>query len=268
MSSNEQQATRLAQVFRQDHNFGISPIGDVFEMVHTATGVDVFSIDAAQEEHGLTMLDPDTGRRVIVVATTAHPMRQRSSVAHELGHLLRGDLDTAEQAPPGERNPAEICADAFARHLLLPLDAVRTHLAKADAASLADLSDLVQTYEVSPAIAAIQLRTADLITEETCRDWMRRPCRHLALQFGWLNQYDSLADASRRPRAPQTLMKRAVAAYNDGVLDITELATWYGTSEHDLRAELCEPHPAPAAIDDPWDLDAPLFPEHDGHMGS
>jgi Zn-dependent peptidase ImmA (M78 family) len=268
MSSNEQQATRLAQAFRKDHSLGILPIRDVFELVHATTGVDVFSIDAAEEEHGLTMLDPQTGRRVVVVATTPHPMRQRSSVAHELGHLLHGDLDTTEPTCPGERGPAEICADAFARHLLLPLDAVRTRLLKTDAVSLADLSDLVQEYEVSPAIAAIQMRTANLITEETCRDWMRHPSRHLALQFGWLSQYDNLAEASRRPRAPQTLMKRAVAAYKDDVLGIAELAAWYGASEHDLLAELSEPHPAPVGVDDAWDLDAPLFPDHDGHRGS
>ncbi|MDQ1306251.1 MAG: hypothetical protein QG671_2083 [Actinomycetota bacterium] len=244
MNSNEQQAIRLAKTFRQDHDLGISPIKDVFEMVHTTIGIDAFSIDAAEEEHGLTMLDPQTGRRVIVVATTPHPMRQRSSVAHELGHLLRGDLEITEPTCPGERSPAEICADAFARHLLLPLDAVRTRLAETEKASPADLSDLVQEYEVSPAIAALQLRDTHLITEETCRDWRRFPSKHLAVQFGWLNQYNSIAEGSRRPRAPQTLMKRAVAAYQDGVLGITELAAWYGTSEHNLRTELGEPRPA------------------------
>lgn len=268
MISNEQQAIRLAQTFRKDHDLGISPIRDVFEMVHATTGVDVFSIDAAEEEHGLTMLDPRTRRRVIVVATTPHPMRQRSSVAHELGHLLRGDLETTEPTCPGERCPAEICADAFARHLLLPLDAVRTRLSETEEASLAELSDLVQEYEVSPAIAAIQLRTAALITEETCLDWMRRSSRHLALRFGWLSRYDSLADASRRPRAPQTLMKRAVAGYKDGVLGIAELAAWYGVSEHDLRAELGEPRQAPETVDEAWDLDAPLFPDNNGQTGS
>mgnify|MGYP000876715461 CR=1 FL=1 len=268
MSPNEQQAAHLAQTFRHDHSLGTSPIKDVFELVHATTGVDVFSIDAAEEEHGLTMLDPHTGRRVIVVATTAHPMRQRSCVAHELGHLLRGDLETTEQASPGERGPAEICADAFARHLLLPLDALPAHRAPTGEVSLAALSDLVQTYEVSPAIAAIQLRTATLIDEAICQDWMRCSARSLALRFGWLNQYDSLSRTSRRPRAPQTLMKRAVAAYKDGVLGIAELANWYGASEDDLRAELGEPDPAPSILDDTWDLDAPLFPDADGRPGS
>jgi Zn-dependent peptidase ImmA (M78 family) len=263
MSSNERRARRLAETFRDDHDLGTLAIKDVFELVHAATAVDVFSIEAGEEEHGLSMLDPKTGRHVIVVATTPHPMRQRSSVAHELGHLLHGDLDNPEPSTPGERGPAEICADAFARHLLLPLGAVRTRLADTGEASLGDLSDLVQEYEVSPAIAAIQLKVAGLITEVTCEEWKRLSTRQLALQYGWLNQYDSLAEASKRPRAPQALMKRAVAGYQNGVLGIAELSTWYGQSAQDLQAELAEPHPATAAEDD-WGLGSPLFPTGDG----
>jgi len=45
--------------------------------------------------------------------------------AHELGHHIAGDLTSGKTLTPGERSPAEIRADAFARHLLLPLAAVR-----------------------------------------------------------------------------------------------------------------------------------------------
>lgn len=262
MGSNEQEARARAAAFRNDHSLGTLPIKDVFEMAHAATGVDVFSIEAGEEEHGLSMLDTDTGRQVIVVATTPHPTRQRTCVAHELGHLLRGDLDNPAPSPPGERSPAEICADAFARHLLLPLQAVHAKLRDTDGASLAELSDLVQEYEVSPAIAAIQLREAKRIDETTCDEWKRLSTRQLAVQFGWLNQYDALAEAARTPRAPQALMKRAVAGYQHGVLGITELSAWYGQSEENLRAELGTPPPAPVADDD-WDLDTPLFPHSD-----
>ena len=264
MGSNEQEARARAETFRQEHGLGILPVKDVFELAHAATGVDVFSIEAGEEEHGLSMLDTDTGRQVVVVATTPHPMRQRTSVAHELGHLLRGDLDSPEPSTPGERTPAEICADAFARHLLLPLEAVRAKLSDIGAASLADLSDLVQEYEVSPVLAAIQLRGAGRIDDATYEEFKRLSTRQLALQFGWLNQYDALAEASRTPRAPQALMKRAVAGYQLGVLGIAELSAWYGQSEQNLRTELGDPPPGPVADDD-WDLDAPLFPQPDGN---
>ena len=74
-------------------------------------------MDAGDEEHGLSMRDPATGRTVIAVATTTNPLRQRTSIAHELGHVLAGDLDRPADGAPGERTPAEKQADTFARHL-------------------------------------------------------------------------------------------------------------------------------------------------------
>lgn len=123
--------------------------------MHATVGIDVLSVDATEAEHGLSMVDPTTGRTVIAVATTPHPMRQRSSIAHELGHVVAGDLDSDVSWMPGDRSPAEICADAFARHLLLPLAAARRHVPSGGSPSLSDLSALVQEFELSPAIAAI-----------------------------------------------------------------------------------------------------------------
>lgn len=262
MVANERWAQDSAGRFRSEHHLGTAPIKDVFEMVHLAIGVDVFSIRAAEEEHGLSMLDPATGRRVIVVATTPHPMRQRSSVLHELGHLLRGDLDTPPDAPPGERGPAEICADAFARHLLLPLQVVRERY-RLHQVSVTDLSDLVQEYATSPAIAAIQFKTARLISPDICDDWSRLTSRHLAVQFGWLSQYVSMAESSNGPRAPQRLMQRAVTGYRAGVLGLPELSSWYGQDAESLRVELGEPQDV-GSVEDDWDLDAPLFPADEG----
>lgn len=248
MASNEQWARDAATAFRVEQSLGILPIKDVFELVHLAIGIDVFSIEAAEEEHGLTMLDPATGRRVIVVATTPNPMRQRSSVAHELGHLLRGDLDSIGQLAPGERSPAEICADAFARHLLLPIEAVRHRLPGRARVTVNDLSDLVQEFEVSPVIAAIQLRSARRVAADAFEEWKALSSRHLAAQFGWLSQYDSLVESSLKPRAPQLLMRRAVTGYQAGVLGIAELSAWYGQTADSLREELGEPL-EPAGLD-------------------
>ncbi|MBL8929407.1 MAG: ImmA/IrrE family metallo-endopeptidase [Kineosporiaceae bacterium] len=262
MSTNERWARDSADQFRSEHHLGTAPIKDVFEMVHLAIGVDVFSIRAAESEHGLSMLDPETGRRAIVVATTAHPMRQRSSVLHELGHLIRGDLEAPPDGQPGERSPSEICADAFARHLLLPLQVIRERY-RPHQVSLADLSDLVQGYGTSPAIAAIQLKTTRRISQDIYEDWSQLTTRHLAVQFGWLGQYSSMAESSNEPRAPQRLMQRAVAAYRAGALGLAELSRWYGQSAEGLRAELGDPQEADSVEDD-WGLSAPLFPSDEG----
>jgi Zn-dependent peptidase ImmA (M78 family) len=262
MTSNEQIAGGLAQRFRAEHALGESPIKDLFELVHATVGVDVMSLEAPGAEHGLSMIDADTARTVIAVATTPHPMRQRSSIAHELGHVLAGDLDRPGQLVPGERAPEEIRADAFARHLLLPLGAVRRRFPSGPIA-VEDLSDLVQEFEVSPWLAAIQLRTAKLLDNDTCEEWRSLSAAYLATRFGWLSQYRSLAGDSSAPRAPQGLMSRAVEGYRSGVLAVGELAAWYGQDAAELEQELGagDVEEGTVSWDDDWGSDAPLFPD-------
>lgn len=234
----------------------------MFELVHVTTGMDVLSVDAPGSEHGLSMIDPVSGRVVIAVATTAHPMRQRSSIAHELGHVVAGDLDDETPLVPGDRSSVEVCADAFARHLLIPLHALHRRLPRDREVSLSDISALVQEFGVSAAMAAIQARTVGRINAQTCSAWGGFSAGRLAATFGWLGQYRALASDSAAPRAPQALMTRAVEGYHRGVLGIAELASWYGQSPEALAEEL---RPPPSAEESDvgiieWDQDAPLFP--------
>ncbi|MFA7323426.1 MAG: ImmA/IrrE family metallo-endopeptidase [Candidatus Nanopelagicales bacterium] len=257
--SNETAARELAGSFRRDHGLDLAPIKDMFELLHLTVGVDVLSVKADEAEHGLSMTDTASGRVVIAVATTVHPMRQRSSVAHELGHVLAGDLERDLDGQPGERSPSEIQADAFARHLLLPLDAVRVRLEGRFPIELADVSDLVQEFEVSPTVAAIQMREAGHIHAETCSDWMGMSTRVLAATYGWLSQYQALVKASSQPHAPQALMARAAAAYQGGMLGIGELAFWYGQPATELMEELTPVTP-PEPFEDDMGVGVPLFP--------
>lgn len=269
--SNESRAQQLASSFRAEHGLGLAPLGDIFEVVHAFAGVDVLSMDASEAEHGLSMLLPASGRVVIAVATTQHPMRQRSSVAHELGHVLAGDLEADLPLTPGERTPEEIRADAFARHLLLPLEAVTTRLgSRPQGVGEPELSTLVQEFEVSPSLAAIQLRNAGYISASVCDQWRSLSAATVAARNGWLGKYRTLVTDSTGPRAPQGLVTMCVQGYRRGVLGINELATWYGHSPADLQSALGAPEPnergggfdgAVEDVDDDfWDVDAPLFP--------
>nr|WP_280909626.1 ImmA/IrrE family metallo-endopeptidase [Leucobacter exalbidus] len=194
------------------------------------------SVSAPENEHGLSTVNARTGSCIIAVATTPHPMRQRSTVLHELGHLLAGDLDTESSFTPGERTDKEIRADAFARHLLLPLDAVK-RLGDGEI-SEALVSKLVQEFGASPPIVAIQLREAGLIDSTTCATWKSLSTPSLATRHGWLNQYRALSASSLLPRAPQRLMERAATAVQQGLLDVDEAADWYGLDAAELRVGL------------------------------
>lgn len=264
MSTNEQQARELADRVRRDHGLGQGPIKDLYELAHTVAGVDVASLDAGQSEHGLMLADPETGGRAIGVATTDHPMRQRSTIAHELGHLLFEDGNLT----PGERSPEEIRADAFARHLLLPLDAVRLKLSNVGGeATQAHLSDLVQEYELSPHMAAIQMREAGFISEATCAAWRNTATAFLATTYGWLDQYRALVAEAQMPRTPQNLMQRAIEGYHQGMLSLVELAFWYRMEPAELLKVIGPPRGADDQVDDsseedwePVNWDVPTSP--------
>jgi hypothetical protein len=120
---------------------------------------------------------------------------------------------------------------------------------------------MVQEFEVSAHIAAIQLRMLKLIDADTCSAWSSRSTANLATTFGWGSQYRALTADSSVSRAPQALMARAVEGYQRGVLGINELASWYGRDPAELEAELGIPRAA-SELDD-WDDDAPLFPDQE-----
>lgn len=267
MSRNEDVARELAEAFRAEHGLDARPLGDLFELLHVTVGCDVIAMEADEAEHGLSMRDPDNGHIVIAVATTRHPMRQRSSAAHELGHVLAGDLTAKVVAKPGSRSPAEIRADAFARHLLLPVAALQARFGSSAqlAAGIdeAELAAVVQEFEVSPQLAAIQLKQAGLINLASYKALSSLTTAKLATRYGWLTQYKTLALASAQPRSPQELMRRAVEGYAAGVLGIAELASWYGQAPEDLREQLGDPARTATAGDhgdDEADEDKPLYP--------
>lgn len=87
----EHEGRAAAARFREEHNLGVLPLGDLVALIEQATGIDVAVLDTGPDEHGLTMRDPVRNVVFIGVARSRTPMRQRSTLAHELGHVLFED---------------------------------------------------------------------------------------------------------------------------------------------------------------------------------
>ncbi|WP_233624336.1 ImmA/IrrE family metallo-endopeptidase [Actinoplanes sp. ATCC 53533] len=254
----EDDGRAAAERFRQEHRLGLQPLGDLVALIEQSAGIDVAILDAKPDEHGLTMRDPLRGAVFIGVARTRHPMRQRSTLAHELGHAIFGDWADNSTCDWSERSPAEKRADAFARHLLLPVEGLKTFLGAPQEVSLGTLSAVVQRFLVSPQIAAIALEQARYIDAPAKREWMSVSAPQLAIRFGWSDQYRALeADADRR-RAPQRLLSRAIQGYAEGVLSAQTIATLRGITPKLAVTELREagilPAQHPVAWADPEDL--------------
>src|ERR1700677_279008 len=202
----ETEGSASAAQFRHDHHLGVQPLGDLVAVIEQATGIDVAVLDVGPDEHGLTMRDPVRGTVYIGVACTRNPMRQRSTLAHELGHVLFEDWADREAGDWSDRNPAESRADAFARHLLVPLVGLRDFIGERSSVGESALSAVVQRFLISPQIAAIALGQAGYIDEVIKRDWMTLRTPQLAARFGWTDQYQVLQASSDQRRAPQRLL--------------------------------------------------------------
>lgn len=216
-------------------------------IIEQTTGIDVAVLESGSDEHGLTARTKDGARTFIVVARTRHPMRQRSTLAHELGHVVFDDWQEIAESPLSERSIYEIRADAFARNLLLPQDGVRQILGDRTRLLEADLSRIVQLFGCSPAIAAIALEQYGYIDETQKREWRAISTPQLATRHGWMDYYRTLQDDSNRTRAPQRLLSRAVAGYAEGVVGAQTIATLRGipaaVAEEELREARITPLP-------------------------
>lgn len=231
-----------ANRYRSDRHLGLLPLGDLVTLIERLEGIDVAILPVADPDaHGLTVSDPKTGVTRIAAAATSNPMRQRSTLAHELAHHIFDDHLNPSDPRWGQTGPLESRADAFARHLLLPLEAVEQELSGVQAGAVTEqhLSSLVQQWVISPAMASIQLRQLGMISEAQKNLWVsaNASTRRLAARYGWTEQYAALARESQQHRSPQKLLAQLTDAYIDGIIGISAIANVRRIPESDLKAE-------------------------------
>lgn len=240
MVSTQVLGRQAAERFRAQHGLGEGPVGDLVGVIEESTGIDVAIVAAPSEEHGLTMSDPVRRVTFIAVAASNNPMRQRSTLAHELSHVVHGDGGLILSKKEGGRRPApERLADAFARHLLVPRQAILRVIENHDGPwSEADLSHIVRKFLVSPAIAAVALSEAGGIDDDLKEAWKRIWTPDLATRHGWGDYYAALQEESRRTRPPRQLLARAVEGYQQGVVSLQEISALRGMLIEVVEAEL------------------------------
>lgn len=260
----DEQGKAAAEEFRALHNLGSQPLHDLVLVIEQATAHEVAVLDVEDaNEHGLTMWDPERKIAFIGVARTRHPMRQRSTLAHELAHVVFKDWSNGNDGELSARTPQEKRADAFARHLLIPQQGIVSLLGAPRAEiSEAQLSLVVQRFLVSPAMAAIALFNGGYISSPTKDAWMKISTRTLATRFGWSDQYRMLQHDADQTRVPQRLLARAVAGYKDGIVSARAIAVLRGLSEEEVAAELAEAGILPKNPDATW-TDAQDLPQVD-----
>jgi Zn-dependent peptidase ImmA (M78 family) len=217
----------------------VQPLGDLVAVIEQTTGIDVAVLDVALDEHGMAMRDPARDAVFIGAASTEHPMRQRSTLAHELGHVIFADWADHNTGNWGAQTPEEIRCRAFARHLLVPIAGLREFLGDLTEILPTTLSAVVQRFLASPAISAFALAQAGYIDAAVRDTWAAKyETPQLATQFGWIDQYRALQADSRQQRTPQRLLARAIVGYAEGVVSSQQIATLRRISRAEAETEL------------------------------
>ncbi len=116
---------RGADLFRERHGLGYSPIADVAILADEIEVV-VARMPLGGDERspeGCSALDPQTGAAYVLINSDKPRVRRRFTIAHELGHLALGHLHGGEMVVDETvrgRSPREREANAFAAGLLMP----------------------------------------------------------------------------------------------------------------------------------------------------
>jgi Zn-dependent peptidase ImmA (M78 family) len=248
----EAEGRSAAARFRAEHHLEGQPLGDLVAVIEQAIGVDVAVLSTGPDEHGLTMWDSGRDTVFVGVARTEKPMRQRSTLAHELGHVLFDDRNGGDRSSWSARTPEEIRADAFARHLLIPVEGLRQFLVGRVPVTDSVLSDVVERFLVSPQIAAIALHQAEYIDDDTKQKWMGLVTPTLAVRFGWADYYHALQNEANQLRAPQRLLARTILGYTEGVVSTQAIATLRDIALDTVEAELHEAGVKPVEVPIAW----------------
>jgi len=236
------QGNRLAEAAQaQIARFeGLAEPTDLVELVEAVFGADVAVVDLGTGFDGLATSSDQV--KLIMLATSQVPARQRFTLAHELGHLVAGDdqgvhLDEDVFNRAQGKTPSEMRANAFAASFLMPEAALKaavgsTALTEQGFAALA--CDLV----VTPSTLAFRLKSLRLIDAGTCDRFRVLTARRAAALAGRGAELAKRVSEASRPRPPGLLSRDTYAAYDSGAATLRPYANLLGVDVDEIRRAL------------------------------
>ena len=289
MCSASKEGLDLAKGFRKKHGLGNDPIADITNFMQLVDA-DFMILDLPANVDALALRDPVTRATVIGIAQSSVPYRQRFTVAHEIGHFISDDFESSrivaddERPEPGiyvcgKRDYQEVRADTFARNVLCPTDGLKKDQKLGELIGggdvLAALSHVVCKYQISPGVALIQMRHADLISEKQSDELKGVSAPTLAARYGWKADYDRAVKVSALAQPSARLVKDVYRAYEQGIVDLPSIAFAEMSSVDEVKEQISasqsqlQPlmHDVNAQDQDVADTEADPFAELDAFFG-
>jgi len=213
---------------------------DLPSLVEQVFGTDVAVIPLDDGFDGLAA--SSAGARVVVLATSRTPARQRYTLAHELGHLLAGDdqdvhLDRDIYDKAQARDPGEMRANSFASAFLMPADMLDAAVGP-DGMTEAGFAALACDLRVSPSALAIRLSQLRLADAGRCERYKPITAARAASIADRGEDFARSVTEANKLRPPGLLVRDAYAAYEAGAATLQPYANLLGVDVDELRREL------------------------------
>lgn len=221
----------------------LSPaVADLADAVERVFGVDVCLTQLGERFDGLAASTEDA--KVILAGLTPVALRQRFTIAHELGHLLSGDdqeihADPDIYSPDSKQGESEVRANSFAAAFLMPEVDLRGAVhAEFDEVAFAKLA---MSLKVTPTALAIRLESLRLIDGMKKERWRSMSAKQAARVAGAQDQLASVTAYATEPRGPGLLARDLFTAYLDEKTTLRPYAQLVGVDSNALRDELERP---------------------------
>ena len=232
------QGRRLAGQVRQALRLGDGPLGPLPEVLEERLRLDVDFSPLPEAVDGLCVSVGD--RALVLVGSSKPSSRQRFTLAHELAHYLVDDLDPlyVDERGVRARSVAEMRANAFAAHLLMPEPGVRAAIdGFTDDAERAVRVAL--TFGTSVSAAAYQLGNLGLLADGVRDRLTQAGSRPLLMRYALPSDWQQDESGRGRLRPPSRLYRRATLAFRRGLIGLEPIAELLQRPDRDqLRQEL------------------------------
>jgi Zn-dependent peptidase ImmA (M78 family)/transcriptional regulator with XRE-family HTH domain len=217
--------------------------GDLAELLEEVFGVDVAVDELGEGFDGLATATREA--KLILLATTSNPARQRFTLAHELGHLLAEDdqevhLDRDIFDPTQKKAPSEQRANAFASAFLMPEPLLRDDIARRGSLTQNDHAALASRLMVTPEALAYRLLRLRIIDAGTCDRYKRMSASEAADLVGRGKEFERRSAESTMRRLPGPLLRDTRAAYEAGRSTLRPYASLIGVDVDELSRRLEE----------------------------
>jgi Zn-dependent peptidase ImmA (M78 family) len=230
---------------------------DLAAVVEAVFGVDVAAEPLGDGCDGVAASSPEA--KLILLATSHVPGRQRFTLAHELAHLLTGDdqgvhldRDIFDRAQ-ASRDPSEARANAFAAAFLMPETALRAAVTPpVEPPAAHGMTDhafarLACDLLVTPAALAYRLLDLGLI-DRPARDHLRTITgAQAAALTGRGDQFSRRVAQAGKRRPPGLLLRDTYTSYESGQATLRPYASLLGADVDELARALESEQGAPAA---------------------